>query len=209
LSAAINENAPLINPHDDSEFSLPPITDPNCVPLDLFTPARLLRSQMKNISIGTDELFPKGTWPEYFAVLALAALGELHRLTEDKINIATVALAAEAMEALTIAESPELVGPMLTGDHRKKVSIQNKRNAIQGHAAINRWKGLFRKWLAEEHLPSLNGRPLNKQEAARLYKDEFIDPLINNGVAPELNDVKDIIRLLVNSLADSPRFSEL
>ena len=75
----------------------------------LFSPARSLLEQINNSDISDQDSFPKAKWEEYFAILALAAIGEMYWIYREdpEINIATVGLAVEAMEALTIAEAPK------------------------------------------------------------------------------------------------------
>lgn len=205
-----------------NEEHIPPIdsTDPieihvhnsiNHVPKKLNTPARLLSSQLAKICIDDDELFPNAKWEEYFAILALAALGDIHRFhqSDNELFISTIGLAAEAMEALVFAESPEFIEPLLSQSEKKKTSIRNSANAREGHAALNKWKDRFRTWVLEYYVPSLNGKPLVKRKAAKEFINTILDPEIEAGLDPEFVRPEYLNRVLADSLASDPRFKNM
>ena len=206
LYLANEEHIPPIDSTDPIEIFVHEIH--NHVPKKLNTPARLLSSQLCKISIDDDELFPHAKWEEYFAILALAALGDIHRFCQsDQQNpIAAVGLAAEAMEALVFAESPEFIEPFLNQSEKKKTSIRNSENARRGHAALNRWKDRFRTWVLKHYVPSLNGTPLVKRKAAKEFLDTILNPEIEAGLDPEFVRPAHLKRALADSLASDPRF---
>lgn len=111
----------------------------------------VLLTQIKDVDISDQDSFPNAKLEKYFAVLALAVIGGLYRTyraDEKEITIATVGLAAEAMEAITIAEAPELAIPTFNTGLKQRISARNSENAIRGHAALNTWKAKFHKWYA-------------------------------------------------------------
>lgn len=169
-----------------------------------FSPARVLLNQIKDSNIFDQELFPKAKWEEYFAILALAAIGEMYWIykKDREITIGTVGLAVEAMEALTIAEAPNLAIPTLDKSLRKEISLKNRESAILQHAELNAWKPKFHDWCDNVLLPRLGDEKPTRRGAARLYKKEVLDPLIEAGKAPGLKDQKDVVRTLAESLPE-------
>jgi hypothetical protein len=174
---------------------------------DLYTPARLLKSQIPSIDIANDPHFPNANWDGYFAVLTLAILGNIHRLmTEEReLSAATVALAAEAMEALTLAENPTLFAREFDQSLQKRICLRNQRNAIEGHAVLNAWKERFREWVMAEYLPHLNRKRPNRHEAARQFKAQVIDPALRKRKIPALESRRNLVRVLADSLTSDLR----
>ena len=170
--------------------------------IKFFGPAQLLLERIKEFDLSNQDSFPKAKWEEYFAILALAAIGELYWCykEEDEITFATIGLAVEAMEALTIAAASDLAIPELEDGLRKQISLRNRKNAILQHAVVNAWKPKFRDWCYNVYLPSLGNEQPTKRGAARLFKEEFMDPLIKEDQALELADQTDLVRTLADSL---------
>ena len=171
-----------------------------------FSPARVLLNQIKESDLYDQDSFPKAKWEEYFAVLALAAIGEMYWIYKEDpvITIGTVGLAVEAMEAITIAEAPDLAIPTLNKGLKKQISLKNSENAIRGHAALNAWKPDFHIFYKTDYLSGLGDNTPNKREAARLFKKKFMDSKIKAGQAPELEEQKDLLRTLADSLPKNP-----
>ena len=168
----------------------------------LFSPARSLLEQINNSDISDQDSFPKAKFEEYFAILALAAIGEMYWIYKEdpESTIGTDWLAVEAMEALTIAEAPKLVIPVHDKSLANKISLRNSKNAILQHAAVNAWKPKFHTWVKDDYLPNLSDEEPTKRGAARAYKRQVLDKLIKEGRAPELEDQIDLVRTLANSL---------
>lgn len=167
-----------------------------------FSPARSLLEQIDNSDLSDQGSFPKAKWEEYFAILALAAIGEMYWIYKEdpEITIDIGWLAVEAMEALTIAEAPKLAIPTHNKSLRRRISLRNRENAIRQHEAVNAWKQKFHKWVKEEFLPNLGDEEPTKRGAARAYKRQVLDELIKEGRAPELKDQIDAVRTLAESL---------
>jgi len=202
------ENTPTIDSNDPIEIIAHSISSQ--LPIELFTPARMLNAQVPIFPIDDNESFRNGRWEQYFAILALALLGDIHRFFqfEKEMSITTVSLAAEAMEALVFAESPELIAPPMDPGLQEQ-SRRNRDNAITGHTAVNDWKRRFQTWLLEEYLPPLAGKSANKRHSAQIFKKRFMDPEIAANRAPELEEQKNLVRTLADSLANDPRFDNL
>ena len=141
------------------------------------TPAAALMLRMDDFDISNQDLFPAAKPEEYFAILALAALGELNWIyhLNTEVSVATVGLAAEAMEALAVAESLTTREPIqnLENAVREKISVQNREAAIKRHSAYNDLKAQFIQYYIEEYLPTVKGGKPNRSEAARRFVDEF------------------------------------
>jgi len=161
------------------------------------SPAQILLARITDYDISDQASYPIAKWEEYFAILALAAIGELYWIyKEDKeITATTVGLAAEAMEALTLAEV-SLEIPAIDESLRRKISLQNRKNAIKQHAATNDLKVKFRTWSYREYLSNPGDEKPTRRRAARRY----VDKLIKEGLAPELSDQNDLVRTLAESL---------
>jgi hypothetical protein len=178
---------------------------------EVFTPARLLKSQIPEFDIGNDEQFPNAKWSEYFAILTLAILGDIHRFyrLDGKISGATIGLAAEAMEALAIAEWPAILQPEINRPIQEQIRIRNQKSAIQGHAVRNEWKAKFWDWLEAEYISTLQGKPLNRRAAARKFYAAHVAPVLKKTKVPELENEEKVVRVLADSLARNPRFPNL
>lgn len=168
----------------------------------LFGPAQVLLEQIKEFDLSDQESFPKAKSEEYFAILTLAAIGELYWLykEDDEITVATVGLAVEAMEALTIAEASHLAIPALEESLQKQISLRNSKSGILKHAALNAWKPKFHKWCYDVYLQNLGDESPTRRGAARLFRKEFMEPLIKADQAPELKNQIDLVRTLADSL---------
>lgn len=215
LYLAANKNvksAPPSNSNDPIERAVHATLKWDAISIDFYTPARLLNSQVSEFNIDGYVEFPNAEWRELFAVLALAALGDIHRfypLDGGAISVGTVGLVAEAMEALAFAEVPSLLHPAMD-ERRKKRSLQGRANAIKGHAALNERKAAFCEWVLKEHVPRLPpGQRLNKRKAAREYCQTFLDAELRAGRADELKGKEDRVRILAEALATDPRFRDL
>lgn len=178
---------------------------------EVFTPARLLKSQVPAFDITNDKHFVNAKWSEYFAVLALAILGDIHRFyhLEREISGAMIGLAAEAMEALGMAEWPAILQPELDQPIQKKISVRNRKNAIKGHATRNELKAKFWDWLQAECVPTLEGKRLNHREAARKFIAAHVGPILKVKKIPELEDREKLVRVLADSLTGNARFPNL
>lgn len=173
------------------------------------TPAQLLRANIPHFDINKINEFPNAKWQEYFAILTLAALGNIHRFhhLDGEFSGASVGLAAECMEALVIAENPSLFQPELNRPIQEQICIRNQQNAIKGHAVLNEWKQRFADWVDKVLLPTLQGKRLNKREAARQFKSDVIDPILKVRRIAEL-ERRDLIRILADSLPEDRRLPE-
>ncbi len=175
------------------------------------TPATALMLRMDDFDISNQDLFPAAKREEYFAILALAALGELNWIyhLNKETSLATVGLAAEAMEALAVAESLTTPQPIqsLETAVREKISLQNRRAAIKRHSAYNELKARFIRYYLEEYLPNLKGREPNKSEAARRFVQEIVMPEAAADPESPFNDrkPKQIVRTLLDALRDHLR----
>ena len=180
------------------------------LPIELFTPARMLNAQVPIFPIDDNELFKNGRWEEYFAVLALAALGDIHLFyqSDQDISIEIVGLAAEAMEALTFAESPELIAPAMDPGLQEQ-RLRNQENAIEGHAELNALKRHFQSWLLADFNPNLGGKPFIKREAARIFIKRMTSGEITIESSVDLGEQKNLVRTLADSLVRDPRFKEI
>lgn len=196
---------PTIEPNDAIQIAFNSAI--NRLPIELFTPARILNSQVKEYDIGDNKLFRNGHWEEYFAILALAILGDIHRFYQSKedISVEIAAFAAEAMEALTIAESPGLIAAAMDPAFQKQ-SSRNRDNAIQGHAELNALKSLFGLWVTNEYLPNFGDKSANKREAARTFLTRIASGKVTVDCATILEEQKDLVRTLADSLTRDPRF---
>jgi hypothetical protein len=175
-----------------------------------YTPASLLKTISPVINVEGVEQFSNATWKECFAVIALATLGDIHRVlgTNGHLPASTVALAAEAMEALALAEGPARSPDELDQPLRKQISLRNQQSAITGHAAVNAWKEKFCNWVANEHIPSLHEQVLNRRAAAKLFIATHIAPALREGKLLELEG-KHLDRIFADSLTNHPRFKDL
>lgn len=202
------ENVPAIDSDDPIEIAAS--INIYAIPKELNTPARLLNSQLSKISLENDDSFPNAKWEEYFAILALAALGDIHRFyqMDNGIDGATIGLAAEAMEALTFAESPTVIEPLLSSNEKAKTSIRNSENARKGHASLNRWKDHFRAWVLENCDPKTDDEPFVKRNAANRFIREVLIPQIETGADPDFKRPQHLSRVLADSLASDPRFKD-
>jgi hypothetical protein len=178
---------------------------------DVFTPGRLLKSQVPEFDIGNDERFPNAKWSEYFAVLTLAILGDIHRFyhQERELSGAMIGLAAEAMEALAIAEWPSILKPEIDQPIQEQIRIRNQKSAIQGHAVRNEWKARFWNWLETDYISTLQGKPFNRRAAARKYYAAHVAPVLKRTKIQELENENKFVRVLADSLVRNPRFPNL
>ena len=201
------ENTPAIDSNNPIEVIAHSIS--NQLPKELFTPARMLNAQVSKFPIDDNELFKNGRWEEYFAILALALLGDIHRFYQSKkdISIEIAAFAAEAMEALTIAESPELIAPAMDPGLQEQ-SLRNRENAIKGHAEVNDLKGQFQTWLLNEYITNLGGKPFIKRDAARVFEKRIKGGKIVMACSVDLEAQVDLVRTLADSLTRNPRFKK-
>lgn len=171
------------------------------------TPAQLLKSQIPSFDINKDTQFRNAKWEEYFAILALAALGDIHHFhhMDGEISGASVGLAAESMEALSIAENPSSFTPELNRPIKEQIRIRNQRSAIEGHAVLNEWKQKFADWVKNEHLPKpvAQGKRLNNREAARQFEKLVVNRLPEK--ISELQEAKHLVRIFADSLTGNPR----
>jgi len=175
-----------------------------------YTPAQLLKSQIPLYDITGNDQLRNAKWEEYFAVLALAALGDIHRFRQldGTLSDASVGWAAQSMEALVIAENPALLVEGQNQLVKEQMRIRNQRSAIRGHAELNEWKQRFREWVGQGYLPNLQGKRPNKRDAARQFKSLVVDPHLENHRVPALENAKDPIRLFADSLANHQSFSD-
>jgi hypothetical protein len=169
--------------------------------IDKSTPAQLLKSNIPLFDITNDHGFPNAKWEEYFAILTLAALGNIHRFLDldGEFSGASTALAAEGMEALIIGENPSLFQTELDRPLKEKISIRNARNVATRYVFRDRWKQQFAIWVPREYVPKLNGMCFNKRDAARQFWEEVMDPALKKEQNPEF-DRLDVIRMLAESL---------
>lgn len=199
------ENTPKISSNNPIEL----FAHANSIqlPSELFTPARMLNAQVSKFTIDDNKLFNNGRWEEYFAILALALLGDIHRFFQSKadISIEIACYAAEAMEALTIAESPRLISPAMDPGLQEQ-SLRNQENAIKGHAERNALKSQFQTWLLKEHLLGLRGKPFIKRDAARVFINRIKSGEIGTECSVDLEAQVDLVRTLADSLVKDPRF---
>lgn len=117
----------------------------------------LLLACREHVTISDYENFPNGTWPEYFAVLALAFIGlasddevEFSKRSGGRQESRDMALcenlgywAIDAMEALSVAESLQREEALIRSlpdrietEHKRKTSLQAKKAAIARHADL-------------------------------------------------------------------------
>jgi hypothetical protein len=202
------ENRPKISSNDPIELLVREFSNP--LPIELFTPARMLITQVSKFSIDDSELVKNGRWEEYFAILALALLGDIHRFYQSKedISVEIAAFAAEAMEALTIAESPGLSAPVMDPGLQEQ-SLRNQENAIKGHAELNALKSQFQTWLLKEYLPDMGGKPFIKRDAARVFEKRIKGGEIATECSVDLGAQVVLVRTLADSLAKDPRFQNI
>ncbi len=175
------------------------------------TPATALMLRMDDFDISNQDLFPAAKREEYFAILALAALGELNWIYDlnKEVSVATVGLAAEAMEALAVAESLTTLEPVQSLDEavREKISLQNSLAAIKRHSAYNDLKARFIRYYLEDYLPNLEGREPNKTEAVKRFVRAVVYPEAAADPESPFNDrkLKQIVRTLLDALRDHLR----
>ena len=178
------------------------------------TPAAALMLRMDDFDISNQDLFPAAKREEYFAVLALAALGELNWIyhLNKEISVATVGLAAEAMEALAVAESLTTQQPLQNVERavREKISLQNRLAAIKRHSAYKELKARFIRYYLEDYLSNLEGREPNKTEAAKSFVRDVVCREAAADSESPFNDrkPKQIVRTLLDALRDHLRHIE-
>ena len=175
------------------------------------TPAAALMLRMDDFDISNQDLFPAAKPEEYFAILTLAALGELNWIyhLNKEISVDTVALAAESMEALAVAESFTTREPIQDVEKavREKISLQNRLAAIKRHSAYNELKARFIRNYLDDYLPTVEGGKPNRSEAARRFVHEF--SLSESALDPESliydRGREQMIRTLLDALRDHLR----
>lgn len=178
------------------------------------TLAAALMLRMEDLDISNQDLFPAAKQEEYFAILALAALGELNWIYHliKEVSVATVGLAAEAMEALAVAESLATLEPIQSLDEavREKISLQNKLAAIKRHSAYNDLKARFIRYYLDDYLPTVEGGNPNRSEAARRFVHEIF--LSESAGDPESliydRGREQMIRTLLDALRDYLRSTD-
>ena len=178
------------------------------------TPATALMLRMDDFDISNQDLFPEAKREEYFAILALAALGELNWIyhLNKEVSVATVGLAAEAMEALAVAESLTTIEPIQDVEKavREKISLQNRLAAIKRHSAYNELKARFIQYYLEDYLPTVEGGKPNRSEAARRFVWDIILPEVaDDPESPFKNrEPEQMIRTLLDALRDYLRSTD-
>ena len=167
--------------------------------------------RMEDLDISNQDLFPAAKQEEYFAILALAALGELNWIyhLNKEVSVATVGLAAEAMEALAVAESLTTQQALQNVETavREKISLQNRLAAIKRHSAYNELKARFIRYYLDDYLPTVEGGNPNRSEAARRFVDEiFLSESANDPESLTYDREREqMVRTLLDALRDHLR----
>jgi hypothetical protein len=169
--------------------------------IDQSTPAQLLKSNIPLFNITNDHDFPNAKWEEYFAVLTLAALGNIHQFhaLDGEYSGAIAALAAEGMEALILGENSSLFRPELERSLEEQISSRNARNVGARYKSRDPWKQRFAIWVPREYVSTLRGKRLNKRAAARIFYRDVMKPELTKKEIIEFERL-DVIRMLAESV---------
>lgn len=144
------------------------------------SPAATLQQTMKRYDIHGQDVFPNATWADYFAILALVIVARTVTAPEgtilsvmkegperDYLHLKIAAeWASDAMEAAAWANvlhaHEDVLESVLTGNGKRKISLQHQRAGIARHAHEQACKdGFVEFWMRGGH-PS-------RREAAKRY----------------------------------------
>ena len=160
------------------------------------TATQVLKMSMEIFDISDQAKLLKARWFEYFAVLALALIGEsqlypnwitrdqdIDEHFQDLLKGRHVGhYMLDAMDSVGYAERirdqeerKDSVQDEVEKKVQEKIRLNGREGGVKGHAETNRIKRDFIRFVEESYLPALPpGEKLNKTAAAREFYDEFL-----------------------------------
>lgn len=172
---------------------------------DSFTPASYLFSIYCSgeIAIENQSNFKDAGWAEYFAVLALASIGELVAASADALHPAEISSrSGEIAEAIAYANVLSNASSLDSTTAKAVLRLSAQQGGISTNQAFNDAKADYLDWFDDNYGLSVPSSEVNFTDAAEYFYSETLEPLIQQDYKHPLAAQKrtNAIRMLQTAL---------